>query len=340
MLIFFNDLVKTDGKTLISCRDGIQEYRGSEIGLKGDNTLYKVFRSANTIKNFDLVGVPITNDHVDPDKPYMSFGSVKGSEIINAKDESIKKTIEVKNRVKVCKDLLKVINDGKNELSLGYEAKITDVRDENLGYDFTQSDIIPNHLAVVDKGRCGDKCKFNDSNGVKNMDIKTYQEAKDALIGILSLMPQLDAEEQETMKSKMAKAGEKEETDEEMKARKKKEADMEAEAAKKKEKEDMEAEGEKEESKTQKDKAIKKGIADHIGIIAKATDLSCLDVKYVFVDKTANQIMRDCIKTQNDTEFKDGELSIAFKMLKKVDNPHANFGDGGVGTKFKDKEID
>ncbi len=337
--MLFNDLIKTDGKTLVSCRDGIQEYRGSEIGLDGDNAIYKVYRSADTIKNINLIGVPITNNHVDPDEPYMSLGSVVYSEIINAKDESIKKTIEVKNKVKVCKDLLKVINDGKNELSLGYEAKITDVRDKNLDYDFTQTNIVPNHLAVVDKGRCGDACKFNDKNGVKNMDIKTYQDAKDAFIGIQQLMPTLDAEEQEYMKSKMAKAGEKEETDEETKARKKKEADMETEAAKKKKEEDMEAEGKEEKSKTQKDEANKKLIDDHISIIAKATDLGCLDSKYVFAGKTANTIMSDCIKTQNDGTFADSELSIAFKMLKKIDNPHENFGDGGNNTQFEDKEI-
>ena len=337
--MLFNDLIKTDGKTLVSCRDGIQEYRGSEIGLDGDNAIYKVYRSADTIKNINLIGVPITNNHVDPDEPYMSLGSVVFSEIIKAKDKSIKKTIEVKNKVKVCKDLLKVINDGKNELSLGYEANITDVRDKNLDYDFTQTNIVPNHLAVVDKGRCGNACKFNDKNGVKNMDIKTYQDAKDAFIGIQQLMPTLDAEEQEYMKSKMAKAGEKEETDEETKARKKKEADMETEAAKKKKEEDMEAEGKEEKSKTQKDEANKKLIDDHISIIAKATDLGCLDSKYVFAGKTANTIMSDCIKTQNDGTFADSELSTAFKMLKKIDNPHENFGDGGNNTQFEDKEI-
>ncbi len=341
--MFFNDLVKTDGKTLISCRDGIQEYLGDEIGLD-DNAVYTVYRSAETIKNFDLVGVPITNDHVDPDEPYMSLGSVVGSEFIKAKDKSIKKTIEVKNKVKVCKDLLKVIIDGKNELSLGYEAKITDVRDDKkLDYDFTQTNIIPNHLAVVDKGRCGKACKIIDKNGVKNMDIKTYQDVKNAMAGILALMPMLDATEAENIKAKMAKAGEKEETDEEIKARKKKEADMEAEAAEKKKKEDMEAEGKENETKTQKDEAVKKGIADHIKIIAQATDLGCLDSKYVFADKTANQIMSDCVKTQNEGTFSDSELPTAFKMLKKVVNPHEHFGDGKIvdanNAKFKDKEV-
>lgn len=338
--MFFNDLVKTDGKTLVSCRDGIQEYLGSEIGLD-DNTAYKVYRSADTIKNINLIGLPITDNHVDPDEPYMSLGSIVGSEIVKAKDKSIKKTIEVKNKVKVCKDLLKVISDGKNELSLGYEAKITDVRDKELGYDFTQTNIIPNHLAVVDKGRCGNACKIIDKNGVKNMDIKTYQDAKNAFTGILQLMPTLDAEEQEYMKSKMAKAGEKEETDMEMEARKKKEADMEAEATKKKEKEDMEAEGKEKKSKTQKDEATKKAIDDHIEIIAKATDLGCLDAKYVFAGKTANKIMSDCVKTQkgDDVKFADSELPTAFKMLKKVTNPHKDFANGGNGVVFEDKEI-
>jgi len=330
--MLFNDVIKTDGKTLISCRDGIQEYLGNEIGLEGDNLLYRVYRSPETIKSFDLVGVPITDGHIDK-PPYMSLGSVVKSEVVNAKDDKLQKTIEIKNQVDICKELQIVIDGGKNELSLGYAAKITDVRDDKeLDYDFTQTGIIPNHLAVVDKGRCGDACKFKD--GVKNMDIKTYSDAKQALIAILSLLPQLDAEEAENMKAKMAKAGEKEETDMEIEARKKKEAE-------KKKKEDMEAEGK--ETEAQKDVAIKikKAIADHVSVIAKATDLGCLDEKYVFADKTAIQIMADCVKTQNDAKFSDSELPIAFKMLKKITNPHANFGDGKIGeqTIIEDKEI-
>ena len=53
--MFFNDLVKTDGKTLISCRDGIQEYLGAEIGLDGDSAVYKVYRSPETIKTLHLL---------------------------------------------------------------------------------------------------------------------------------------------------------------------------------------------------------------------------------------------------------------------------------------------
>lgn len=340
--MLFHDVIKTDGKTLISCRDGIQEYAGYEIGLEGDNLLYKVYRSPETIKSFDLVGVPITDGHVDK-PPYMSLGSIVKSEVMDAKDDKLQKTIEIKNQVDICKELQIVINDGKNELSLGYEAEITDVRDDKeLDYDFTQTGIIPNHLAVVDKGRCGDACKFKD--GVKNMDIKTYADAKQALIAILSLLPQLDAEEAENMKSKIAKAGEKEETDMEIEARKKKEADMEAEAAEKKKKEDMESEGKEKETEAQKDEAIKKAIADHVSVIAKATDLGCLDAKYVFANKTAVQIMGDCVKTQNenDVELSDSELPTAFKLLKKITNPHLNFGDGKIGgerTIIKDKEV-
>jgi len=338
--MLFHDVIKTDGKTLISCRDGIQEYLGNEIGLEGDNLIYKVYRSPETIKSFDLVGVPITDGHVDK-PPYMSLGSVVKSEVVNSKDDKFQKTIEIKNQVDICKDLQKVIDDGKNELSLGYAAKINDVRDKKgLNYDFTQTDIIPNHLAVVDKGRCGDACKFKD--GVKNMDIKTYTDAKQALIAILSLLPQLDAEEAGNIKAKMAKAGEKEETDEEIKARKKKEADMEAEAAEKKKEEDMKSEGQEKEAEVQKDEAIKKAVADHVSIIAKATDLGCLDDKYVFADKTATQIMADCVKTQNDAKFSDNELPTAFKMLKKVTNPHLDFGDGEISNGrniIKDKEV-
>lgn len=336
----FFDKIKTDGKTLVSCRDGIQEYLGVEIGRGEPDKVYKVYRDAETIKTINLIGVPITNDHVDGDKPYTTLGSVRTNDVIDAVDEGIKKTIEIRNTVTVCRDLQNVINSGKNELSLGYDAKISEADGDNLGYDFKQTDIVPHHLAVVDKGRCGDSCKFKDgevctcgkcndnkSKDDKNMDIKDYSSASEALTTILSLMPTFDVDDMETMKKKMAKAGEKKETDEERKEREKKEADMEAE---KKKETDEEAE-----------KKVKDQVNEYIGVISRAKGLAILDETFDFADKTALEIQKACIgKIYKEDAFSDSEIPTVFKTLKKSADPHKDFGNGGGGSIFKDKEIE
>jgi hypothetical protein len=330
MRIEFRDKVTTDGKTLISCRDGVQEYLGVEIDSNGEmgldsGAVFKVYRKPETIRQLDLVGVPITNDHVSMDEPYKALGSIVSNKCVDSVDNSVNKTIQIENTVKICdSSLQRAIESGKNELSLGYMSRVKDVRDDkDTDYDFRQDDIIPHHLAVVDKGRCGDSCKFKDGEKL-NMEIKDYQGAKEAIGIVSALMPTLDAEETENLKARMAKAGKKEETDEEIEARKKKEADAEAEAKKKKEADVAEG--------------VKKGVADYAKVIAKANELGCLDSDYSFADKTKEEIMKDCIATQSKDEFADSELSAAFKMLRKVENPHKDFGDGS-DVFLKDEEI-
>lgn len=72
--------------------------------------------------------------------------------------------------------------------------------------------------------------------------------------------------------------------------------------------------------------------------VAKARDF--LDADFDYGDKTAPEIMRAALKTQNTETFEDSELSTAFKLLKKnVD--YSKFGDAKPGTlaDLADKEI-
>ena len=48
------------------------------------------------------------------------------------------------------------IKNGKSQLSAGYTYNLVKV--ENADYDFLQTDIEPNHIAIVDRGRCGSSC--------------------------------------------------------------------------------------------------------------------------------------------------------------------------------------
>lgn len=54
--------------------------------------------------------------------------------------------------------LIKAINDGKREVSAGYEAEYNEIK-PGLG---VQYDIVMNHVALVDRGRCGQRCAIGD----------------------------------------------------------------------------------------------------------------------------------------------------------------------------------
>ena len=57
---------------------------------------------------------------------------------------------------------IKRIQDGKRELSLGYEADLLDTpgQYEGVDYDYRQTNIVYNHLAVVDKARAGAQARI------------------------------------------------------------------------------------------------------------------------------------------------------------------------------------
>jgi hypothetical protein len=57
------------------------------------------------------------------------------------------------------KDTIQAVIDGKVEISLGYDADYTEVS-KGKGL---QSNIVINHIALVDKGRCGSRCSIGDS---------------------------------------------------------------------------------------------------------------------------------------------------------------------------------
>ena len=88
---------------------------------------------------------------------------------------------------------------GKVEISLGYDAEYTEVS-PGKG---VQSNIVINHIALVDKGRCGSRCSIGDSF----MTIKVKKKKLSFADRIRNLVKTGDADEAE----KIAKAVEDEE---------------------------------------------------------------------------------------------------------------------------------
>ena len=152
----------------VIARDGIQEYLGAELSPDLEPMrVYKVLRPTEEVTNQksldSFVNMPVTDDHpqdfvtVDNAKELIK-GSIATYEVIKKDDNSM-----VKARMIITdKELINKVINGKVEISAGYTQKMIQEDGEWNGeqYQFKQTDIKINHIAIVEKGRCGDACKL------------------------------------------------------------------------------------------------------------------------------------------------------------------------------------
>lgn len=154
-----------NGYLVLKCnfaRTGIQERYGVEISSDFESSkLYKEYRSPSEVFKPEVIDgfkrVVITNEHpnellTNKNTKYYAVGFVSSNvEIIDNTYLQCEITIY---------DLATIedITSGKIELSAGYLYSITMV--ENQEYDYIQTDIKPNHIALVEAGRCGSSCSL------------------------------------------------------------------------------------------------------------------------------------------------------------------------------------
>ena len=166
-----------------AARTGLYDYLPAEINTNSPKSLLKVYRSDEVV--FDknslatFVGKPVTNDHPMEDvnaanwKKY-SVGAI-GEGVLRDK-EFIRIPITVMDA-----DAISDIKAGKREVSLGYSCDIDRTpgkANNGVEYDASMSNIKVNHIAIVDIGRAGSKCRIGDEN--KGWDkVGTEEKAKD-----------------------------------------------------------------------------------------------------------------------------------------------------------------
>lgn len=154
-------------KNVPIARTGTQDYLGSELGLSGGDSgrIIAVIRSPDEVFSeaalASFEGKPVTNDHppglIGPDE-------VKTYEMGHA--QNIRRgTGEWKDYMIADlhihdRDLIDAIQNGKREISCGYECDY--VKNEDGTY--SQKNIRGNHVAVVDRGRAGKRAAILDSD--------------------------------------------------------------------------------------------------------------------------------------------------------------------------------
>lgn len=145
-------------------RTGEQDYIGLEIGLNSENVV-KVYRpeeevfSDATMASFE--GKPVTNDH-PPDLVDPETASVyEKGHIQNVRRGTGEWSDYMVGDLHIHDaELIRDIQNGKKQISCGYECEYEDNGDGT----FTQKNIRGNHVAVVEEGRAGAKAAIMDSN--------------------------------------------------------------------------------------------------------------------------------------------------------------------------------
>lgn len=160
-------------KNVPIARTGTQDYLGSELGLSGGDSsrIIAVIRPPDEVFSeaamASFEGKPVTNDHppglIGPD-------DVKTYEMGHAQNirrgtgewkDFMIADLHIHDR-----DLINAIQNGKREISCGYECDYA----KNEDGTYSQKNIRGNHVAVVDRGRAGKRAAILDSDKNKKAD--------------------------------------------------------------------------------------------------------------------------------------------------------------------------
>ncbi|WP_336152139.1 DUF2213 domain-containing protein [Acinetobacter sp. 99] len=153
------------------CRDvpiariGTLMYADGEVPITADNTgLIIIYRGEDVL--FDPITIasaeskPITDDHPDdwvtPDN-WKELSKGVGKDV--RRGDGVDSDFLMADLLVMDKETIQKVLDGKVEISLGYDADYTETS-KGKGL---QSNIRVNHIALVEKGRCGSRCSIGDS---------------------------------------------------------------------------------------------------------------------------------------------------------------------------------
>lgn len=148
-------------------RTGIQLYRGYEVG-KPEREVVRVYRPGGEVFAKDTLASaahrPVTNDH--PAESVTSENWKKHA-VGQTGDEVSAEGIYIRVPLMVADEAtIKLIEDGKRELSAGYTCDLDFTAGQTPAgdaYDAVQKNIRVNHVAIVARGRAGPEVRIGDA---------------------------------------------------------------------------------------------------------------------------------------------------------------------------------
>ena len=132
----------------------IEDSAGLIIINRGETELFK----AETLASFE--GKAVTNDHPDDWVNPKNWKELAVGVCSNVRrGEGVEDYLMLADLLITDEQAISDVLKGKIEISLGYDADYTQTA---IGHGL-QTNIIGNHIALVDKGRCGARCAIGDS---------------------------------------------------------------------------------------------------------------------------------------------------------------------------------
>lgn len=151
-------------------RTGVMYYGPNETPIEaGSDGVVKIFRSDEDVFNeitiASAIGKPVTNDHPDVDVTPDNWKAEAHGVALNVRrGEGAMDDLLLMDLLITTKEGIEAVQNGKREISLGYDADY-----EETGHGTgKQSNIIINHIALVEDGRCGARCAIKDHKLIIN----------------------------------------------------------------------------------------------------------------------------------------------------------------------------
>lgn len=144
-------------------RLGVQEYLGQEIGM-GYGQRYQVERTEEAVFNTAAIasfeGKPFTNEHPPEEvTPENASRYVKGVVKDVHRGQGEQEDLLLADIIVYDQQVIREIEQGKREVSCGYECLYEPTGDKA----YRQTNIVGNHVALVQKGRAGSRVAIKDN---------------------------------------------------------------------------------------------------------------------------------------------------------------------------------
>jgi uncharacterized protein len=190
-------------------RTGMMIYGPDETPIKaGPDGIVRISREDADVFNETTIasalGKPVTNDHPDDDVTPESWKDLTHGVTINVRrGEGAMDDLLIGDLLITTPEGIKEVRDnGKIEISLGYEA---DYEETGPGMG-RQTNIIINHIALVEQGRCGPRCAIGDRKPTLNKgdSMKKTPSKSKILDAMLRAFKAKDADEVEKIANEVA----------------------------------------------------------------------------------------------------------------------------------------
>lgn len=146
------------------CRTGVLLYGPGETPITtGKDGHVKIFRDPEQVFSAEhlasILGKPVVNDHPNEDVVPANFKRYHVGHAVNVRrGDGVYEDCIVADLLITDPQAIKAVQSGKREVSMGYDCDYEEV-EPGIG---RQHNIIANHIALVEAGRCGPRCSIKD----------------------------------------------------------------------------------------------------------------------------------------------------------------------------------